>query len=64
MKGRYATVLALSATVAFSVTTGAQTDLRQTLKDTDVGTHWIYDDLNRALTEAKSTGKPLLALFR
>jgi hypothetical protein len=64
MKSRYPAILALGATIAFGVTTGAQTELQQSLKDTEVASHWIYDDFNRALAEAKTRGKPILALFR
>lgn len=38
--------------------------LRETLGDTGLGKHWIYDDLATALTQAKKSGKPLLAVFR
>jgi hypothetical protein len=41
-----------------------QSPLGQTLKDIDVASHWIYDDLPKALAEANSTGKPLLVVLR
>jgi hypothetical protein len=39
-------------------------DLQQSLDDTNLGKHWIYDDLPRGFADAKATGKPLLVLFR
>ncbi len=41
----------------------AQTQLQDSLRDS-VGAHWIYDDFAKATAEARSTGKPMLALFR
>jgi hypothetical protein len=38
--------------------------LGESLKDIQVASHWIYDDLPRALTEARSSGKPLLVVLR
>jgi len=38
-------------------------DLKKALKD-NVGTEWIYDDLDAAKALAKKTGKPILAFFR
>jgi predicted metalloprotease with PDZ domain len=38
--------------------------LREKLAEKDLAPHWIYDDLNAALEEARRTGKPLLVLFR
>ena len=42
----------------------AQTELQKSLKDLDLAPHWIYDDLPRAMAEAKATGKPLLVVLR
>lgn len=42
---------------------GAQTELRDALKDS-VGTQWIYDDFQQAQARAKESGKPLLVMFR
>jgi hypothetical protein len=42
----------------------AQPDLQRNLKDTNVGKHWIYNDLNEGNAQAKATGKPLLVVFR
>lgn len=42
----------------------AQSPLGETLKDIEVAPHWIYDDLPRAVSQAKSTGKPLLVVLR
>jgi hypothetical protein len=42
----------------------AKTPLGEALKDIDVAEHWIYDDLPKAVDEAKSSGKPLLVVLR
>ena len=42
----------------------AQTALQKALGDTQVASHWIYDDFDKALEQAKATGKPVLALLR
>lgn len=42
----------------------AQPNLREILKDTAVGAHWIYDDFAKGITDAKATSKPLLVTFR
>lgn len=42
----------------------AQPNLREILKDTAVGAHWIYDDFAKGVTEAKATSKPLMVTFR
>lgn len=42
----------------------AQSDLQRNLKDTNVGKHWIYNDLKEGNAQAKATGKPLLVVFR
>lgn len=42
----------------------AQSELQQVLKDTDLAPHWIYDDLPRAMAQAKATAKPLLVVLR
>lgn len=33
-------------------------------QDIEVAAHWIYDDVPAAFTQAKESGKPILALFR
>mgnify|MGYP001561431792 CR=1 FL=1 len=43
---------------------GAERTLQETLKDTAIGAHWIYDDFAKAVTQAKATGRPLLVTFR
>lgn len=56
------------ASVAFvfmaCTSASAQSSLGQTLKDISVAEHWIYDDLPRAIAEAKQSGKPLLVVLR
>jgi hypothetical protein len=42
----------------------AQSQLQRSLKDTNVGKHWIYNDLKEGHARARSTGKPLLVVFR
>lgn len=42
----------------------AQPSLREAVKDIPVAEHWIYDDLPRAVAEAKQSGKPLLVVLR
>jgi hypothetical protein len=56
----------LSAIVpkAIAQTFAEPSPLGESLKDIQVASHWIYDDLPRALAEAKSSGKPLLVVLR
>lgn len=56
--------LALVAVLILGPAVSAQTDLQKQLKDTAIGSHWIYDDFAKATAVAKETGKPILALFR
>lgn len=42
----------------------SKADLQKKLKDTAVHTSWIYDDLPAAFEQAKTSNKPILALFR
>jgi serine protease Do len=49
---------------ALSASTAWAQPLRETLKDIEVAPHWIYDDLQAAIDQAKSTGKPLLVVLR
>ncbi len=42
----------------------AQPDLQRQLKDENIGSHWIYDDIAKGFAQAKAGGKPLLVLFR
>jgi serine protease Do len=42
----------------------AQPSLGQALKDIETADHWIYDDLPRAVAEAKRSRKPLLVVLR
>jgi hypothetical protein len=60
-----ATILFVLGTI-FASTSGlhAQSDLQRNLKDTNVGKHWIYNDLKDGFAHAKATGKPLLVVFR
>ena len=56
-------ILATAALLLSGAARAADSPLQTSLKDS-VGEHWIYDDFAKATTEAKSTGKPILALFR
>ena len=38
--------------------------LQKDLKDTRLGSHWIYDDVELAISRARAKKKPLLVLFR
>lgn len=51
-------------TVLSSADLLAQSNLQETLKDTSVAAHWIYDDYTQAVARAKMSGKPLLVTFR
>jgi len=43
---------------------GEKTPLGEAVRDINVADHWIYDDWERALAEAKASGKPILAVVR
>jgi hypothetical protein len=38
--------------------------LYEQLKDIEIAPHWIYDDLPKALQQAKTSGKPLMIVLR
>jgi hypothetical protein len=57
-------LLVLGALLVLTPAVRAQGDLQQSLKDFDIAPHWIYDDLPKALSEAKATGKPVLVVLR
>jgi hypothetical protein len=59
---RSLTALCLSALALAS--SAAQSPLGESLKDIPVADHWIYDDLPKAVAEAKSANKPLLVVIR
>jgi len=61
---KYSVSLILGILVAPSPWLHAQSDLQRNLKDTNVGKHWIYNDLKDGFAHAKATGKPLLVVFR
>ncbi len=60
---RWTVVTIVGAMLLAGVGLYAQSDLQQALKDS-VGEHWIYDDLSKAVMQAKAANKPVLALFR
>lgn len=41
----------------------AQSPLQRALND-DVASHWIYDDYDSAVREARSSNKPVMAVLR
>jgi serine protease Do len=56
------TVVAV-ALFALAASAGAQT-LGESLKDIPVASHWIYDDLPKAVAQAREMRKPLLVVLR
>ena len=64
MKMRFPSVLCTGAALLAAASLSAQPSLQQTLKDTAVGAHWIYDDFAKAVAEAKATSKPLMVTLR
>ncbi len=57
-------ICALLASFGIAAAAHGQSQLQEGLKDTEVAPHWIYDDLPKAFTQAKASGKPLLVVFR
>ena len=57
-------LLIIIACALSTLQVGAEEGLRERLGDADLAEHWIYDDFPRAQAEARTTGKPLLVLFR
>ena len=55
--------LAMGALCVFATVASAQL-IQEALEDTEVGAAWIYHDYDRAVAQAKETGKPLFVLFR
>jgi hypothetical protein len=64
MHARFTLPLVLGMIVAPSLWLHAQSDLQRSLQDTNVGKHWVYNDLKEANAQAQATGKPLLVVFR
>jgi len=64
MHAKFTVPLALGMIFAPSARLLAQSDLQRNLKDTNVGKHWIYNDLREGNAQAKASGKPLLVVFR
>jgi hypothetical protein len=57
-------VLVGGTLLTLSTSLPAQSELQQALKDVDLAPHWIYDDLPKAMAQAKATGKPVLIVLR
>ena len=64
MYGRLTIPFVLGTIFASSPGLHAQSDLQRGLKDTDIGNHWIYNDLKEGGAQAKASGRPLFVLFR
>jgi hypothetical protein len=58
---RIATALLLATTVALA---DDKAQLRAALKDDEPKGEWNYDDLAKGFADAKSTGRPLMVVFR
>lgn len=58
---------AVGGWAAFAAPAGADSgkdELRKALKDLDEAGSWIYDDLQAGFAAARTSGKPLLVVFR
>ncbi|MBI3467382.1 MAG: hypothetical protein HY000_30605 [Planctomycetes bacterium] len=64
MLNRVPLLVVLGTLTVLSRAAHAQQDLQKQLKDTEVGAHWIYNDIAKGFEEAKATDKPLLVMFR
>ncbi len=56
--------LTVGAVLVLAPAVRAQSELGRSLKDIEVAPHWVYDDLPRALGQARESGKPLLVVLR
>jgi serine protease Do len=57
----------LGAVTAVAVMAAAGIQAQGTLKaalNDDFAPHWLYDDLPKAVEQAKASGKPILAVLR
>lgn len=57
-------LLILAAALSGAAVADDKAQLRAALKDTAPQGDWNYDDLAAGFAQAKSTGRPLMALFR
>lgn len=64
MHAKVAIAFVLGGLVVPCAALQAQPELQRNLKDTNVGRHWIYNDLKEGNAQAQATGKPLLVVFR
>lgn len=55
--------MAIGLWLAISYSASAE-ELRDTLKDLEVGQRWAYNDWDSAQSAAAKSKKPILALFR
>ena len=54
----------IAALLFLLAASGPAQDLQEALRDNDPEGPWHYNDLAGGFAEAKSTGKPLLIVFR
>lgn len=64
MRTTFLAILSVSLLLVPARVTAEPSPLGTSLKDIEVAPHWIYDDLPRAIVEAKTSGKPLLVVLR
>lgn len=64
MRRLWQSLVLVGALLAMAVPLHAQSELQKELKDLDVAPHWLYNDLPRAMAQAKDTGKPVLVVLR
>ena len=53
--------LLMAAALSFAQ---APATLKEALKDADLPGRWIYDDIAAGTSEARTSGRPLLIVFR
>src|SRR5437016_680855 len=62
---RQAMTLAIVACAVWNLAAwGGENALKAELKDPDLAANWLYDDLPKALSDAKDSGKPLCVMLR
>ena len=57
-------LLLCAALAALAVQDGSKESLKTLLKDADLPGTWIYDDLSAGFAQARTSGKPMLVVFR
>jgi hypothetical protein len=64
MRSSISLLAVLGFLLLFPPVSRAVSPLGEALKDIEVAPHWIYDDWEAALAQARSSGKPLLVVLR